>query len=110
MDCREPRDVSREGEDRKSKRSLRQDRTCTVLIRESQVANDTRCDSSDCAEENRPCRVLVRRMVYERALAGDLPSYKLPGGKRRFLYSELLEAAKRFREGGSADVRRLRGG
>jgi excisionase family DNA binding protein len=48
---------------------------------------------------------MSRDWVYERALAGDLPSYKLPGGKRRFLYSELLEA----RCGGSAkDLRTTR--
>ncbi len=47
--------------------------------------------------------------VYERALAGDLPSYKLPGGKRRFLYSELLEAVRRFRQGPPENVRRLGG-
>lgn len=40
-----------------------------------------------------------RDWVYDRALARDLPSYKLPGGKRRFLYSELMDAVKRFREG-----------
>jgi excisionase family DNA binding protein len=40
-----------------------------------------------------------RDWVYDRALACDLPSYKLPGGKRRFLYSELMIAVKRFREG-----------
>lgn len=37
--------------------------------------------------------------VYDRALARELPSYKLPGGKRRFLYSELVEALQRFKEG-----------
>jgi excisionase family DNA binding protein len=42
---------------------------------------------------------MSRDWVYERALARELPSYKLPGGKRRFLYSELMDAAKRFREG-----------
>ena len=40
-----------------------------------------------------------RDWVYDRALARDLPSYKLPGGKRKFLYSELMIAVKRFREG-----------
>jgi excisionase family DNA binding protein len=45
--------------------------------------------------------------VYERALAGELPSYKLPGGKRRFLYSELLTAVRRFRQGPSDDLSRL---
>jgi excisionase family DNA binding protein len=42
---------------------------------------------------------MSRDWVYDRALAGDLPSYKLPGGKRRFLHSELVDAIKRFREG-----------
>jgi excisionase family DNA binding protein len=52
---------------------------------------------------------MSRDWVYERALAGDLPSYKLPGGKRRFLYSELLEAVRRFRQGPPENVRRLGG-
>jgi excisionase family DNA binding protein len=42
---------------------------------------------------------MSRDWVYDRALARDLPSYKLPGGKRRFLYSELMVAVERFREG-----------
>jgi excisionase family DNA binding protein len=42
---------------------------------------------------------MSRDWVYDRALARELPSYKLPGGKRRFLYSELMHAVKRFREG-----------
>jgi len=52
---------------------------------------------------------MSRDWVYERASAGDLPSYKLPGGKRRFLYSELLAAVKQFREGPPDNVRRLEG-
>jgi excisionase family DNA binding protein len=52
---------------------------------------------------------MSRDWVYDRALAGDLPSYKLPGGKRRFLYSELLEAVRRFRYGPPDNVRRLGG-
>jgi excisionase family DNA binding protein len=47
--------------------------------------------------------------VYDRAAAGDLPSYKLPGGRRKFLYSELLEAVRRYREGPPDNVRRLGG-
>jgi excisionase family DNA binding protein len=35
--------------------------------------------------------------VYERAKAGDLPSYVLPGGRRRFLYSEVRESMDRWR-------------
>jgi excisionase family DNA binding protein len=42
---------------------------------------------------------MSRDWVYDRALAGDLPSYKLPGGNRRFLLSELMDAIRRFREG-----------
>jgi excisionase family DNA binding protein len=41
---------------------------------------------------------MSRDWVYDRALARELPSYKF-GGKRLFLYSELMEAVKRFREG-----------
>jgi excisionase family DNA binding protein len=52
---------------------------------------------------------MSRDWVYERALAGDLPSYKLPGGKRRFLHSELLEAVRRFRDGPPDEVQRLGG-
>jgi excisionase family DNA binding protein len=42
---------------------------------------------------------MSRDWVYDQALACELPSYKLPGGKRRFLYSELIEALQRFKEG-----------
>ncbi len=42
---------------------------------------------------------MSRDWVYDQALARELPSYKLPGGKRRFLYSELVEALQRFKEG-----------
>ena len=35
--------------------------------------------------------------VYERAKDGLLPSYVLPGGRRKFLYSEVLEAMARWR-------------
>ena len=53
---------------------------------------------------------MSRDWVNERALARDPPSYKLPGGKRRFLHSELMQAAKRFRErgGGSLAVASIR--
>jgi excisionase family DNA binding protein len=49
---------------------------------------------------------MSRDWVYDRALARELPSYKLPGGKRRFLYSELIEAIGRFREGPPASMGR----
>jgi excisionase family DNA binding protein len=52
---------------------------------------------------------MSRDWVYERALAGDLPSYKFPGGKRRFLYSELLAAVRRFRQGPPDEIQRLGG-
>ena len=52
---------------------------------------------------------MSRDWVYERAQRGDLPSYKLPGGKRRFLYSELVQAVRRFRQGPPDDVPRLGG-
>jgi excisionase family DNA binding protein len=37
--------------------------------------------------------------IYEHAKAGDLPSYVLPGGRRRFLYSEVRESMDRWRAG-----------
>jgi excisionase family DNA binding protein len=37
--------------------------------------------------------------VYERAKAGDLPSYVLPGGRRRFLYSDVRKAMESWRSG-----------
>ena len=40
--------------------------------------------------------------VYERAKSGELPSYKLPGGRRLFRWSEVVATLEeRFREGGS---------
>jgi excisionase family DNA binding protein len=50
---------------------------------------------------------MSRDWVYARAAAGELPSYKLPGGKRRFLYSELLGSVRRYREGPPDGVPRL---
>ena len=50
---------------------------------------------------------MSRDWIYERAKAGDLPSYKLPGGKRRFLYSELQDALQRFKEGRPDNAQRL---
>jgi predicted DNA-binding transcriptional regulator AlpA len=35
--------------------------------------------------------------VYERAKAGDLPSLVLPGGRRKFFYSEVRAAMDRWR-------------
>jgi excisionase family DNA binding protein len=61
------------------------------------------------AEEVAEVFGMSRDWVYDRALAGDLPSYKLPGGKRRFLYSELLDAVRRFREGPPENGPRLGG-
>lgn len=45
--------------------------------------------------------------VYERAKSGELPSYKLPGGRRRFRYSEVQQAIEHFREG--PQIPRLQG-
>ena len=40
--------------------------------------------------------------VYERAKSGDIPSYKLPGGRRVFRWSEVVTTVEeQFREGGS---------
>ena len=40
--------------------------------------------------------------VYERAKSGELPSYKLPGGRRLFRWSEVVATLEqRYREGGS---------
>ena len=39
--------------------------------------------------------------VYERAKSGELPSYKLPGGRRLFRWSEVLATLEeRYRERG----------
>jgi excisionase family DNA binding protein len=37
--------------------------------------------------------------VYERAKSGELPNYKLPGGRLRFPYDELLAELEKFRQG-----------
>jgi len=40
--------------------------------------------------------------VYERSKSGDLPSYKLPGGRRLFRWTEVVATLEeRYREGGS---------
>jgi excisionase family DNA binding protein len=40
--------------------------------------------------------------VYERAKSEELPSFKLPGGLRRFRWSEVVATLEeRYREGGS---------
>jgi predicted DNA-binding transcriptional regulator AlpA len=45
--------------------------------------------------------------VYERAKSGDLPSFKLPGGRRIFRWSEIVATLEeRFREGGSVPTLR----
>ena len=43
--------------------------------------------------------------IYERAKAGDLPSYVLPGGRRRFLFSEVQESMGRWRAGPPRSLR-----
>jgi excisionase family DNA binding protein len=40
--------------------------------------------------------------VYERAKSGELPNYKLPGGRRRFPYDELLAELEKFRQARSS--------
>ena len=43
--------------------------------------------------------------VYERAKSGELPSYKLPGGRRIFRWSEVVAVLEeRYREGGSVNA------
>ena len=40
--------------------------------------------------------------VYERAKSQELPSYKLPGGRRLFRWAEVVATLEeRYREGGS---------
>ncbi len=36
--------------------------------------------------------------VYERAKTGELPSLKLPGGRRRFPYDDLMAVLETFRD------------
>jgi excisionase family DNA binding protein len=59
------------------------------------------------ADELAPILGMSLDWVYERAKAGELPSYKLPGGKRKFLYSEVRQALARFRQGAVTKVARL---
>jgi excisionase family DNA binding protein len=59
------------------------------------------------ADELAPILGMSLDWVYERAKAGELPSYKLPGGKRKFLYSEVRQAIARFRQGAPSKVERL---
>jgi excisionase family DNA binding protein len=49
------------------------------------------------ADELAPLLGMSLDWVYERAKAGDLPSRVLPGGRRRFFYSEVREAIDRWR-------------
>jgi excisionase family DNA binding protein len=49
------------------------------------------------ADELAPILGMSLDWVYERAKAGDLPSLVLPGGRRKFLYSEVREALNRWR-------------
>jgi excisionase family DNA binding protein len=49
------------------------------------------------ADELAPILGMSLDWVYERAKAGDLPSLVLPGGRRKFLYSEVREAMDRWR-------------
>jgi predicted DNA-binding transcriptional regulator AlpA len=49
------------------------------------------------ADELAPILGMSLDWVYERAKARDLPSIVLPGGRRKFLYSEVREAIDRWR-------------
>ena len=49
------------------------------------------------ADELAPILGMSVDWVYERAKAGDIPSLVLPGGRRKFLYSEVREAMDRWR-------------
>jgi predicted DNA-binding transcriptional regulator AlpA len=49
------------------------------------------------ADELAPILGMSLDWVYERAKAGDLPSLVLPGGRRKFLYSEVRNAMDRWR-------------
>lgn len=50
------------------------------------------------ADELAPILGMSLDWVYERAKEGELPSYVFPGGRRKFLYSEIREAMDRWRE------------
>jgi excisionase family DNA binding protein len=49
------------------------------------------------ADELAPILGMSLDWVYERAKSGELPSLVLPGGRRKFLYSEIREAIDRWR-------------
>jgi predicted DNA-binding transcriptional regulator AlpA len=49
------------------------------------------------ADELAPILGMSLDWVYERAKTGDLPSLVLPGGRRKFLYSEVRMAMDRWR-------------
>jgi excisionase family DNA binding protein len=49
------------------------------------------------ADELAPILGMSLDWIYDRAKAGDLPSLVLPGGRRKFLYSEVREAMDRWR-------------
>lgn len=49
------------------------------------------------ADELAPILGMSLDWVYERAKRGDLPSMVLPGGRRKFLYSEVRKAMDRWR-------------
>jgi predicted DNA-binding transcriptional regulator AlpA len=49
------------------------------------------------ADELAPILGMSLDWVYERAKAGDLPSLVLPGGRRKFLYSEVRKTMDRWR-------------
>jgi excisionase family DNA binding protein len=55
------------------------------------------------AHELAPLMGMSPDWVYERAKVGDIPSYVFPGGRRRFLYSEVRKAMEKWRGGHGFD-------
>jgi excisionase family DNA binding protein len=49
------------------------------------------------ADELAPILGMSLDWVYERAKTGELPSMVLPGGRRKFFYSEVRKAMGRWR-------------
>ena len=55
------------------------------------------------ADELAPILGMSLDWVYERAKVGDIPGYVFPGGRRKFLYSEVREAMEKCRGGRGVD-------
>jgi predicted DNA-binding transcriptional regulator AlpA len=63
----------------------------------SQALNQPEPERLLSADELAPILGMSLDWVYDRAKAGDLPSLVLPGGRRKFLYSEVRDAMDRWR-------------